>query len=82
MIAIKMVSNGWVLEDKTDDEFVRVTVFEHGDSEKSEVETFIRLLWAVNDIMGPSTSRYSENRVSVSSVRGDKCDDHLEGEES
>lgn len=84
MLMIKMVTNGWILEDSHDEESVRYHVFEHKDSfmdgEKEEVESFARLLWTINDIIGPSTSRYSKHRISVSIVKGDKCDDHLENE--
>lgn len=82
MIKIDMVSNGWILEDHTDSEFTKRFVFEHMDDfqngEKSEVEAFVRLLWVLNDLYGPTTSRYSEHRVAIRIEKGDKCDDHLE----
>lgn len=82
MIKIKMVSNGWILEDHTDSEFTKRYAFEHMDDfrngEKSEVEAFVRLLWALNDLYGPTTSRYSEHRVAIRIEKGDKCDDHLQ----
>lgn len=84
MIKIDMVSNGWILEDHSDPEFTKKLVFEHADgfnnSEKSEVETFVRLLWVLNDLIGPSTSRYSQHRVAIRIEKGDKCDDHLQDE--
>ena len=79
-----MVSNGWILEDESDPEFIKRAVFEHADSfrdsEKSEVEAFVRLLWTLNDMIGPTTSRYSEHRVAIRIEKGDKCDDHLDSE--
>lgn len=85
MIKIELVSNGWILEDHSDPDYTRRTVFEHADtfceSAKSEVETFARLLWEINSLIGPTTSRYSEHRIAIRIEKGDKCDDHLEDEE-
>ena len=84
MIKIELVSNGWLIEDHSDPEFTKRAVFEHAeefhDSEKSEVEAFVRLLWLLNDMIGPTTSRYSEHRVAIRIEKGDKCDDHFEFE--
>lgn len=84
MIKIDMVTNGWILEDHNDETFTRRIVFEHEDNfrncEKSEVETFVRLLWVLNDLIGPTTSRYSQHRVEIGIKKGDKCDDHLQDE--
>lgn len=86
MIKIKMVRNGWILEDKTDEEFTQRYAFEYIDDfrngEKSEVEAFVRLLWVLNDLYGPTTSRYSAHRVAIRIEKGDKCDDHLDENES
>lgn len=84
MLKIRMVTNGWILEDHDDAEMTRYHVFEHAeewrDGEKAEVEAFVRLLWTLNDLYGPTTSRYSKHRVSIRIVKGDKCDDYTEDE--
>lgn len=78
MITIKQVFNGWILEDKTDDEMARTYVFTEGDSEKESIEGFRMLLWQLNDLCGPTTSRYSAHRINITIEPGDKYegDDH------
>jgi hypothetical protein len=70
-IKISTALNGWIVECKYDVDVSRVFVFSHSDSIKSEVEAFVEMLWQVNDFIGPSTSRYSPERVSISVKAGD-----------
>lgn len=72
MILIKQVINGWILEDKTDEEMPRTFVFSEGETEKSACEGFASLLWQLNDIYGPTTSRYSAHRIHIKIRPGDK----------
>jgi hypothetical protein len=74
-LVIKMVSNGWILEDHSDPEMVRVQVFEGGDREEDDVKTMQQLLYTINDLVGPTTSRYSEHRIYVRIEPGDKFED-------
>lgn len=74
-LIIKMVSNGWILEDHSDPEMVRVEVFEGGEREEEEVKAMQRLLWTIDSLVGPTTSRYSEHRIYVRIEPGDKFED-------
>lgn len=74
-LIIKMASNGWILEDHSDTEMVRVEVFEGGDREEEDVQAMQRLLFTINDLVGPSTSRYSAHRIYVRIEPGDKFED-------
>ena len=70
-VTIQRVLNGWLLIHGED-----VHVYQ-ADDEDMDVGAFISLLWDVNELVGPATSRYSAARVSISIVPGDK---HNEGE--
>lgn len=87
MIKIEMVANGWILEEHSDLDFPRKTVFEDAgkgsqfEPDKDTMDAFVRLLWAVNDLMGPSTSRYSKHRIHISLKRGDKYEPERSSDE-
>lgn len=74
-LVIKMVMNGWILEDHSDPELVRIQVFEGGDSEEDEVKAMQQLIYTINDLVGPTTSRYSKHRIYVRIEPGDKFED-------
>ena len=77
-LTIEMVSNGWLLTDESDSEMPKRHVFEDAGSDsiinpsKDTMQAFSRLLWAVNDLIGPTTSRYSKHRLHISLKKGDK----------
>lgn len=78
-LVLKMVSNGWILEDHSDPEFIRIEVFESKtDSAQGEVEAMARLLWTVDSLIGPTTSRYSEHRIYIRVEPGDKFEEALQ----
>lgn len=78
-LVLKMVSNGWILEDHSDPEFTRIEVFESKeDSEKGEVEAMARLLWTIDSLIGPTTSRYSKHRIYIKIEPGDKVEEPQE----
>jgi len=79
-VTIKYCENGWILTHIEEGEPDRLYVFSHTGSEQSEVEAFRDLLWQVNDIYGPSTSRYSEHRIYIKVQPGDKHEDYKEEE--
>lgn len=84
MIKIECVDNGWLLTDETDPDGPRRRVVESNDvmrinPSKETMEAFVRLLWEVNDLIGPTTSRYSPHRVTIGLEPGDKYQDHQEG---
>jgi hypothetical protein len=72
MITVDAVSNGWILYHDVDEEEVIREVFEHDGSEESQVQSFRRLLYSINHIIGPNTSRYSKHRLQLCIVSGDK----------
>jgi len=72
MIKIQYAQNGWLLTHSEEGEPDRLFVFSHTESDQSEVEAFRDLLWQVNNIYGPSTSRYSEHRIYIRIEPGDK----------
>jgi len=48
---------------------------------KETMEAFVRLLWEVNDLIGPTTSRYSPHRVTIGLEPGDKHSSHPDNQE-
>lgn len=74
-ISIEKVENGYVLKYQVDDLFLTRVVECQAEIEDSEVETFRSLLWEINEILGPSTSRYSPKRISIGTEPGDKYHD-------
>lgn len=80
-ITIKYAENGWLLIHSEEGESDRVYVFSHNGDDKSEVEAFRDLLATVDDIYGPSTSRYSEHRIYIRIEAGDKHSSHPDNRE-
>jgi len=72
MIKVDAVSNGWILTHQIDDERPEVEVFESFNSDEDKVKAFQRLLYSISDIMGPMFSRYSQHRIKICIVSGDK----------
>ncbi|NBW19148.1 MAG: hypothetical protein EBR82_65345 [Caulobacteraceae bacterium] len=86
MIKIECVDNGWLLTDETDSDGPRRRVVETRDTAsinptKETMEAFVRLLWEVNDLIGPTTSRYSPHRVTIGLEPGDKHSSHPDNQE-
>jgi hypothetical protein len=86
MIKIECVDNGWLLTDETDPDGPRRRVVESNDvmrinPSKETMEAFVRLLWEVNDLIGPTTSRYSPHRVTIGLEPGDKHESHPDNQE-
>ncbi|NBP28686.1 MAG: hypothetical protein EBV23_03780 [Flavobacteriia bacterium] len=73
-VRIRPVLNGWILEIKVDKDQTDRYVFSHDDAsgEEQEVKAFAGLLRTLNNLVGPSTSRYSEHRIYVDVQPGDK----------
>ena len=78
-ITIEMAANGWLIttdtgfkEDRPD-----LYVYSRADSfdDTDEVKAFAQVLWRVNDLIGPSTGRYSKARIYVEVKPGDKHED-------
>ena len=65
MLKIKRVGNGAVLEDEDGG----VEVYEYDEMNMGRL---IDLLFEVSEIIAPTSSRYSRERVSVRLVHGDK----------
>lgn len=78
MIVIETAKNGWIMRDKSDSEMEKLFVFSEGDSDKESVEAFRYLLWSLNELCGPTTSRYSAHRINITIEPGDN---HQGGED-
>ncbi len=82
-ISIKKADNGYIIR-HFDDELgkeTNVVIEQRDNSEEEEIETFRSMLWELNEIMGPSTSRYSAKRISITTIPGDKHPDSDKEEE-
>lgn len=77
-VIIERAQNGWVVTQRSS-EYLRseddtpdiVNVFDEKDS---EVEGCASLLRHLEDVLGPSTSRYDEKRIYIVVAPGDKND--------
>ena len=77
---IRRARNGWILK-------VERPSFEDGEPDEvvceerheDEIECFSDFLWALNEELGPSTSRYSPKRICIRVEPGDKCEDAAGG---
>ncbi len=78
-LIIETASNGWLIRKEPDeiDDMSQLHVFSHADSlhDVEEVKAFADMLHALNDLIGPSTSRYSPARVYIEVRSGDKYAD-------
>ncbi len=79
-LIIETAANGWLIRKEPDeiDDRSELHVFSHGGDldDTAEVHAFARVLWCLNDLIGPTTSRYSKARVYVEVKPGDKHDDY------
>ena len=70
-ITIEQVSNGWLLHYLDDADSPVTTCYELTEL-GSQVAPFKYLIYDILDLMGPSTSRYSPERIEIRVVPGDK----------
>lgn len=80
MITIDRALNGWIVTYK-DEEETQTYVFDEGETEEDEANSFAVLLWRVKSLIGPNDSRYSEHRVTISVEPGDKNSKHPDNQE-
>lgn len=73
-LTIEKTQNGYLLIDANDKELEhRIYVFEEGQDDfvgeealrKNEIETFIRLLHVIYDILGPSYSKHEKYNIEI-----------------
>lgn len=79
-LTIHSCENGWLIEHEypwEENERTDLYVFQ-GYEELEDVEACADMLRMVNELVGPTTSRYSEKRVHVSTEPGDKFGDSKE----
>jgi hypothetical protein len=80
-ITIQRARNGFVVHHQSDDDDTMVqTVIEERDADTEGIECFCDLLRFIDNLLGPCTSRYSEKRIRIITVPGDKRDDYDECE--
>jgi hypothetical protein len=82
ILIIETASNGWLIRKEADatDDRSELHVFSHSDGAdaEEEVNAFAGVLWCLNDLIGPTTSRHSKARVYVQVKPGDKHNDFKE----
>lgn len=78
-VTIEMAANGWLIRTQSDfpEDMPETFVYSHVDDfdDTDEVKAFAKVLWRVNDLIGPTTSRHSKARIYVEVKPGDKHDD-------
>ena len=74
-ITIEMAANGWLIRTQPDhpEDRSETYVYSHADSfnDTDEVKAFAEVLWRINDLIGPTTSRHSVARIYVEVKPGD-----------
>lgn len=84
-LTIETAANGWIIRKEPDelDDRSELYVFSYTGSphEVDEVNSFSDFLWQLNELIGPTTSRYSPARIHVQVKPGDKHDDFQEDDE-
>lgn len=85
MIKIECADNGWILTDDTINGSKWLVVKRNDDDlinpSQETMESFVELLWRVNELIGPTTSRYSPYRLSIKLEPGDKHKSHPDNQE-
>lgn len=75
-VTITKCDNGWLVQDHDaaidGGDVLYVHQFDEYGEEKDQVKAFVELLYRVNSLLGPPTSRYSKARIHVGVKRGDK----------
>lgn len=76
-LIIETISNGWLVYEKDGRNKVNLTAFTYNDmdEEANKVGHFADVLYYLNDILGPTTSRYDKARIYVKVEPGDKCEE-------
>jgi hypothetical protein len=84
-VTIETASNGWLIrtEPSFTDDMPELHVFSHSDSAdtEEEVKAFAKVLWRVNDLIGPTTGRNSKARIYVEVKPGDKHSSHPDNQD-
>lgn len=50
-------------------------LYQEGETDEESIRRFADFLWTINTLYGPSTSRYSEFRIKIDIISGDKFED-------
>ena len=81
-VTIETAVNGWLIRTESDfpEDRSELYVYSHSDSmdDTEEVNAFARVLWCLNDLIGPTTSRHSKARVYIEVKPCDKHDDYTD----
>ena len=75
-ITIEMAANGWLIRTQPDHPEDRSETYVYSEDSDwddiAEVKAFAEVLWRINDLIGPTTSRHSVARIYVEVKPGDK----------
>jgi hypothetical protein len=72
---IKRAKNGYTVSCNSEEEPL---VFQEISDELEEIEAWACFLRELNDMYGPSTSRYSAKRIYIDVRPGDKHEDYID----
>jgi hypothetical protein len=73
-IKILPAQNGWVIEHNGEGGEPILSVFKREGSEKKEIDCWIDALYHINELIGPTTNRYSKHRLHIGTKPGDKAE--------
>lgn len=83
-LVIESVLNGWVISYKDDDNQTQKMAYSYGfqvgdycKEGVSDVKAFQSVLYDINEMLGPHTGRYSEERIHINVEPGDKYEDSM-----
>ena len=81
-VTIETARNGWLIRREPDELDETTEVFVYGFSndgdDVDEVKSFASFLWRITELLGPTTSRYSEARIYIEVKPGDKYIDGID----
>jgi len=64
--------NGLVLTVTDEGREAQIVTYQEGSTDEQDIERFRDLLYILMDAYGPTTSRYSKQRIYISIAPGDK----------
>lgn len=73
-IKILPAENGWVVEHPGEGGEPILSVYKRVDDEEGEMNSWIDALYHINELIGPTTNRYSKHRLHICTKPGDKSE--------
>lgn len=86
-LIIESIHNGWTVGTDDGENYHPIVgftydedFFDNDQGKANEVKKFAQLLQYINDMIGPTTSRYDSTRIYVKTASGDKYEPSSKGE--